>query len=362
MSREDEYLAVLSSAIAEVEAGSFEARGAVYDRLWGVVVEQIEADHADPEPVIARERDAFLHAIQTIEFGVRQSPVPPTNHQTFGSRSGHGRAIPIQPRDGRIARSGTRRRRPMTRRILWRMVSACAVLALLWLGYVLLVVQPDSVEAKLRTDAGAQSSWPARLTRVVDSIRDFFQERQEPQPIAGQRAVLYEESDATATGNTFSGRAVWRHTTEKTADEAAAGVLSIDVEIPQKKLILQITVKRAAAGGAISHFVEFKFLNPDRSFSDAVEDVLGILMKTDELSRGVALAGKVVKVQAGMFLMGLSGSAADTSRNLNLLKERPWLDVPIVLKDRSRSILAIEKGATGQEALNHALASWGQSG
>jgi hypothetical protein len=197
--------------------------------------------------------------------------------------------------------------------------------------------------------------------RIVQSIGDLFREKRAPAPIAGQRAVLYEESDKTATGNTFSGRAVWRHHTEKAADGPASAVLSVDVEIPQKNILMQMSVKRAPDGGVISHFVEFKFLNPDKSFSDAVDDVVGILMKTDELSRGVALAGKVVRVQPGMFLMGLSGTGTDASQNLNLLKDRPWLDVPIVMKDRSRSILAIEKGKTGEEALNRALASWGQS-
>jgi hypothetical protein len=360
MSREDEYLAVLSSAIAEVEAGSFEARGAVYDRLWGVVVEQIEADHADPDPIIARERDAFLHAIQTIEFGARHSAAPPSNHQAAEIGSAYGRASPAQPLNQRkpaLRRPGSARRKPMTRRIFWRMVSACVVLGVLWLAYVAVADRPDSIAAKPPSDDGAQS----QLMRIVQSIGDLFREKRAPAPIAGQRAVLYEESDKTATGNTFSGRAVWRHHTEKAADGPASAVLSVDVEIPQKNILMQMSVKRAPDGGVISHFVEFKFLNPDRSFSDAVDNVVGILMKTDELSRGVALAGKVVRVQPGMYLMGLSGTGTDASQNLNLLKDRPWLDVPIVMKDRSRSILAIEKGKTGEEALNRALASWGQS-
>jgi hypothetical protein len=353
MSREDEYLAVLSSAIAEVAAGSFEARGAVYDRLWAIVVEQVEADHADPEPVLARERAAFLNAIQTIEFGGRQpaGPSPPAQ----------GRAMPAQPSNERTAapRLGRSRRQPMMRRIALRMVSACAVLAGIWLAYVLVTGRPDP--ATLRSDGGAQRSWTTHIMQVVHSFRDLFRERRESPPVASQRAVLHEESDTAAAGNSFSGRAVWRQHTEKAADQSTSAVLSIDVEIPQKNIVLQISVKRAPDGGVISHFVEFKFLNPDRSFSDAVEDVAGILMKPDELSRGVALAGKVVKVQAGVFLMGLSGAETDASRNLSLLKERPWLDIPIVMKDRSRSILAIEKGATGQAALDHVLASWGQS-
>jgi hypothetical protein len=363
MSRTDDYLAVLSSAIAEVESDSFEARGIVYDRLWRIVAEQIREDYADPEPIIAQERVSFLDAIQAIEFGHQPPAAPPIHERSVEPPPVNERA-PVRPpvNPGRAPRPRLMSRpRSMLKRIAVRMVSASAVLVLIWLGYVLAVVRFDSAEANRWTGDGAHNSWTARMMRAVLSIGERSEEKRKSTPAAGQRAVLYEESDATATGNTFSGRAVWRHYTEPTAGGPSAVVLSIDAAIPQKNILLQISLKRAPDGGVISHFVEFKFVNPDRSFSDAVDDVLGILMKTDELSRGVGLAGKVVKVQTGLFLMGLSGAGTDASQNLKLLKERPWLDIPLVMKDRSRNILAIEKGTTGQEALNQALASWGQS-
>lgn len=177
-----------------------------------------------------------------------------------------------------------------------------------------------------------------------------------------QRAVLYEENSATATGTTFSGQAAWRHLSGPAAAGASGAVLSIETEIPQKGLFVTISIRQAPdRGGAISHFVEFRLLTADGSASEMVEDVRGILMKNDELSRGIELVGKVVRVQHGVFLMGLSATEADLGRNLKLLKERPWLDIPIVMKDGTRSILAIEKGSTGQSALNDALASWGQT-
>lgn len=371
MSRKDDYLAVLSSAIAEIQTDSFEARGVVYDRLWRIVAEQIQADYADPGPIIAQERAAFLNAIQAIEFGHQQpvaSPVserivaaPPVDERMFAPPPINQRAPvdrPVnQPRAARPLRVS--RRQSIRGRIVIRMVSACAVLVLISLAYVFAVVRFDSETAKRWAGNGAPNSWTARVVRAMLSIGNHTEEKRQATPIAGPRAVLYEESDATATGNTFSGHAVWRNETESTADGPSAVVLSVDVTIPQKNIRLQTSLKRAPDGGVISHFVEFKFLNPDGSISDAVEDVLGMLMKTDELSRGVGLVGKVVKVQAGLFLMGLSG--ADAGQNLKLLKDRPWIDIPIIMTGRSRSILAIEKGTTGQAALNHALVSWGQS-
>jgi hypothetical protein len=46
---------------------------------------------------------------------------------------------------------------------------------------------------------------------------------------------------------------------------------------------------------------------------------------------------------------------------LKLLKERPWLDIPILMQDKTRGILAIEKGSTGQASIDRALSSWGQT-
>ena len=198
------------------------------------------------------------------------------------------------------------------------------------------------------------------MTEVARSVGNLFERR--PLVAAGpaQRAVLYEENSATATGHTFTGRAVWRHQVGSGSASASQAVLSIDAEIPEKRLLMRLSIRRPPDGGdVISHIIEFRFLNSDGSASDVVENVRGVLMKNDELSPGIELVGKVARVQRGVFLMGLSGANADLGRNLKLLRERPWLDVPILMKDKTRGILAIEKGSAGQASVESALTSWG---
>ena len=41
------------------------------------------------------------------------------------------------------------------------------------------------------------------------------------------------------------------------------------------------------------------------------------------------LAGLAVKVTPGFYLIGLSNQEADKERNLQLLKERGWFDIPV---------------------------------
>ena len=50
-----------------------------------------------------------------------------------------------------------------------------------------------------------------------------------------------------------------------------------------------------------------------------------VSLRTQEAAGGLA-----VKVTDGFFLVGLSNVEADRTRNLQLLKERSWFDMPLV--------------------------------
>jgi hypothetical protein len=354
MSNEAKYFEVLSGAITQVEEDSFEARGVIYDRLWNIVLQKLQdADQDTPED-LARERAAYLSAVKRIEFGERlvAPPLAGTLHDGALQEAEPGQEA---PRDAR------RPKRPVWRRVAVRMASACVVLAGVWFAY-LIVARLDPASAERGGGQGASASWHSRLMDAAISVGNLFDRQPATASGPAQRAVFYEESSGTATGHTFSGRAVWRNQAGVGTASASGTVLSIDAEIPQKKLFIKVSIQRASdGGGAISHFVEFKLSNPDGSASDVVENIVGILMKNDELSPGIELVGKITKVHRGVFLMGLSGAAADLGRNLKLLKERPWLDIPIIMQDKTRGILAIEKGSTGQASVDRALSSWGQT-
>ena len=59
-------------------------------------------------------------------------------------------------------------------------------------------------------------------------------------------------------------------------------------------------------------------------------------------------------------MIGLSAVDTEMQRNIQLLKERPWFDVPIIYGDGRRAILAVEKGTPGERAFNEAFAAWGE--
>ena len=77
-----------------------------------------------------------------------------------------------------------------------------------------------------------------------------------------------------------------------------------------------------------SHTIEIMFNLPADFPGGGIANVPGILMKQSEQARGTPLAGLAVKVTNGFFLIGLSAVDADLQRNVQLLKERQWFDIP----------------------------------
>jgi len=109
-----------------------------------------------------------------------------------------------------------------------------------------------------------------------------------------------------------------------------------------------------------SHTVEIVFKLPPDFPAGGISNVPGILMKQAEQTRGVPLAGLAVKVTNGVFLIGLSSAEPEKERNLQLLKDRAWFDIPVVYNNNRRAILAIEKGNPGERVFAEAFKVWKQ--
>jgi hypothetical protein len=83
-------------------------------------------------------------------------------------------------------------------------------------------------------------------------------------------------------------------------------------------------------------------------------------MKQAERTTALPLAGLAVKVTPGFYLIGLSNVDVDKERNLQLLKERRWFDIPVVYNNNRRAILSMEKGTPGERAFADAFEAWRQ--
>ncbi len=180
-------------------------------------------------------------------------------------------------------------------------------------------------------------------------------------PVA-QKVVLYDEDPAEPQGKQYVGTVIWRTEQVKGTGNAPADLaVRADVDIPERKFKMTLTIRRNSdASLPASHTAELTFALPADFQGGGVANVPGVLMKSNEQARGTPLAGLAVKVTDGFFLVGLSNVEADRARNIQLLKERSWFDVPLVYTNQRRAIVAIEKGAPGERAFNEAFAAWGQ--
>jgi hypothetical protein len=242
-------------------------------------------------------------------------------------------------------------------------------------GIVLILVGAAILWGKsvVNTVSGLFRSSP---TTVVEAPRDSSSPGAKPkipdrvgQPSSGdqlapvaQRVVLYDEDPSDPKGKQYVGQVIWRTEQIKGSGSQKADLaVRADIEIPDRKFKMTMSFRRNTDSSLpASHTAELTFVLPPDFSGGGVSNVPGILMKSNEQARGTPLAGLAVKVTDGFFLVGLSNVDADRSRNLQLLKERSWFDVPLVYVNQRRAIIAIEKGAPGERAFNEAFAAWGE--
>ena len=178
-----------------------------------------------------------------------------------------------------------------------------------------------------------------------------------------QRAILYEEDPAAGRqGQVLIGTVAWRTETVMPGPGLPPDVaIRADVQVPERRLAAALTIRRNVDSALpASHTIELMFTTPPDFPFGGVSKVPGILAKRSEGQRGAPLAGLAVDVTPGFFIVGLSAIEADVQRNLQLLKERAWLDIPLVYKNGRRAILSIEKGVPGDKVFEDAFAAWGQ--
>jgi hypothetical protein len=316
------------------------------------------------EPHEAHAHDKFSEPMLESSFAVDDShPLAPGQHASTDALEGD---YEYDDLDEEIA--PRRSYRPLIKRL----AVAAAVIVLIGIG----VWQwPNMVGLyrSFRTPAvdTAREAPPATAARpkITDRIEPGSpQTASTPPPgtqagvSAAQKVVLYEEDPADPNGKRFVGSAIWRtETITPGPGQPPELAIRADVEVPERKLAMTWSLRRNTDKGLpATHTVEIMFKVPPDFPSGGISNVPGILMKQAEQTRGVPLAGLAVKVTPGFYLIGLSNVEADKDRNIQLLKERSWFDIPVVYNNNRRAILALEKGTPGERVFADAFKAWKQ--
>jgi hypothetical protein len=217
----------------------------------------------------------------------------------------------------------------------------------------------DLFKSQPVAEAPKDPAAPQSRPKIPDRVGQPSSENVAP---VAQRVVLYDEDPSDPKGKQYVGSVIWRlEPIKATGNQKPDVAVRADIEIPDRNFKMTMSFRRNTDTSLpASHTAELTFILPQDFSGGGVGNVPGVLMKSNEQARGTPLAGLAVKVTDGFFLVGLSNVDSDRARNLQLLKERSWFDVPLVYVNQRRAIIAIEKGAPGERAFNDAFATWGE--
>jgi len=175
-----------------------------------------------------------------------------------------------------------------------------------------------------------------------------------------QRSILYEEgAGPNGAGTASQGEVVWGLKEETDLDGKKQEILTAEVRIPERNVSVDIRLKpNEDSSLPASHLVEIKYIFPKDFPAGDVQNVPGLVMKPTEQARGDALIGASVKVSEGYFWIALSNISSEKERNIGLLRERGWIDIPMLYDNGTRGILTLEKGPAGTQAVEDAVQAW----
>jgi hypothetical protein len=180
-----------------------------------------------------------------------------------------------------------------------------------------------------------------------------------PAQAADPLAVLREDNPTDPKqGKRYVGSAAWRtESVPAAAGRPAEVVLHADTEIPERQLGMKWSMRRNTDKSMpASHIIEIVFRVPPNAPGGGVAQAPGVVMKSKEDTQGMPLAGVSATVTSGYFIFALAAISAP--QNLQLLKEREWLDVPFAYANGTRAVISFEKGEPGNRAFADAFAAW----
>ena len=386
-----DYHPLIARAVEALPERSPETRRAVYERARAALQEQLRA--VDPplsESDIARERLSLDRAIDRVEAEHRAAAKPApyvvpapraletvdagADAQAFPDEAAAPPPRPAFPNGAPAERIEAPRERP---RIDARATAPAAAgrLRTVAVGVVLaVVIGAIAVVAWLLRDAPPE----VRDQRVVAAapppepdakLGERAPGAPAPTPPGGapgdvavaQRAILYEENqlDPQAPKAT-AGRALWRLDNQNAGrGEPLETVVRASVEIQGGQLTLAMLIRRNTDPTLpASHTIELTFTTAPGDTTRVVRDIGLLQLKNDEAVRGTPVAGLPVPVKDNVFLIGLSNLQGDIDRNVDLLRTRNWIDLPIRLASGQRAILSFEKGTSGDQVMTDAFRQW----
>jgi hypothetical protein len=178
-----------------------------------------------------------------------------------------------------------------------------------------------------------------------------------------EKLFLYEERLGQTSPTAIEGTVSWTAQEETGDDGRPQPTIQGNITVPERGLTAIITFKRNTDSSLpASHLVELVFSLPPNFEGGAIDSVQRIAMKATEQDRGDALVAVPAKITDDFHMVALNDFPDARKTNLELLRSRNWIDIPITYRNGRRALLTLNKGATGTDVFNKVIAQWAATG
>ncbi|KQO75614.1 hypothetical protein [Rhizobium sp. Leaf262] len=182
---------------------------------------------------------------------------------------------------------------------------------------------------------------------------------QQPAAASGHRMFLYEEVLGQTVPTAIEGTVSWSLQNEQDANGKPSATVQGQITIPGRGLSALITFKRNTDPSLpASHLVEIVFSVGAGFEGGAIDSVQRIAMKSTEQDRGNALIAVPAKITDDFHMIALNDFPDALKTNLELMRTRDWIDIPVSYRNGRRALLTLQKGADGKAAFETALREW----
>ncbi len=226
-----------------------------------------------------------------------------------------------------------------------------------------------SAPADTRTDPAPAATRPVQTSQAEPSRPANQSAQGEPAaqpgiPVAQRSAILISAPNRENAENveTYVGTAVWRtETLSRGPGQPPSLAVRAELDIPSAKFSAIMTIeKNMDPTLPASHTVTWRFQRAEDSPVPAIAETDTLQMR-DETSPSVdPMVGARARITANIFIIALASGDLAMKRNLDLLQNKGWFDLPLMTTDKRAAKITLEKGVPGSNILSEAMARWAQ--
>jgi len=179
-------------------------------------------------------------------------------------------------------------------------------------------------------------------------------------PSSQRAALLIEAPEEPEKFKTYLGNVAWRlESVGRGQGQDLSQTIRIEADINQANLKLLVLIqKNLDPALPASHTLSMRFSPLQNSIVSDVAEIDLPVTRNETSSEIDPLVGVIAKITQNMFLIGLNNDPVMRTRNLEFLKARSWLDIPMRLSDGRMAKITFEKGIAGERVIADALAAW----